>query len=187
MLFKRCGPTNGLPVAFCGGSRRLPSFGSCDVGNEACHCVGSTLFPFNCNLDCASFHVNSTALSGSVLGGNRGVALGIPMDGINGGSKARIIRICIGSPASARKPLGDLGTFREIRIGTKGATRTIVALSDEGFRLFSTTAGAIHTGTNGCRMCCNGDSTSGSLGGVVMGCRCWRGSSWRNELRDVMG
>lgn len=122
ILFNSCGPTKHLPMAFCHGISRLPSFRSCGVANQACHCVARRpLFPFNRKLDCASFYCNTIILNSSGVGSNRGLELGIPMAGANGYSNRRIIRICLGGGSSIRKPDGTLHTFGQMRVPTKGA------------------------------------------------------------------
>lgn len=117
MLFKRVSPSKGLPIAFCRGLRRLPSFASCSVGNEACHCVRQgTRFPFKCNLAC-----DGITMSGTRIGAyKRGVGIRMRIRGGNTCSARSIIRVCMGGVSDGGTVPGPVLTnFRQVFLGTK--------------------------------------------------------------------
>lgn len=139
ILFNRIGPSNGLPIAFCGDIGSLPSFLSCAVGGHACHCFGNRpLFPFNCNLDCAAFRCNGPALvrigDEGHNDGTTSCGLVFSLRGANGHRNARITRICVGHVSSISNPVGDLGSFGHISLGTNRHRVIDVSLPHGDFR-----------------------------------------------------
>lgn len=150
VLFKGMGPDKGAPMAFPHVDKRIPV---CCTRRGANHptgparvlvsrvpmrtkrasikyhsfCLstnGSPLFPFNCNLSCAAFRCDGLDLTSSGLATRSALSVDFALGGANGCSKARIIRLCMRSGIkSIAHPIGRLGHFRHIALGTKRSAR----------------------------------------------------------------
>lgn len=150
VLFKSCGPKNGLAMAFPGAMNRVPfgfpygpssrvsNNGGPKPSNGVSH-TGNTLCPFKCKLDCAAFRCSSLGVSPTVVAPGRGTCIAYGIAGAKGQSKSRIVRLCMHSMlddiAACR---GGLIKFRQMRLGPNRAGRVAFPVSHGTLRLLGT-------------------------------------------------